>query len=108
GADVVLGAEEEHVGGEVGRLLVGLGRLDGRRRQRRRVDGRAAAERAGGVRLEPHVDAVDVEAVAAAGQHARRLPGGELRDADSAVHGLALGHLPAGQRRHGRVVEAPV
>jgi hypothetical protein len=101
GADVVLGAEEEDVGGEVGGLPVGHGRGHGGRV----VDGGAPAERAGGVGAEPRVDAVDVEGVAAPRQHPRRLPGRHLRDAHGAVQRLARAHLPPGQPRHGLVVE---
>ena len=107
GADLVLGAEEEDVGGEVGGLRVGLGRGHGGR-DGRVVDGGAPAERAGGVGAEPHVDAVDVERVAAPRQHARRLPGRQLRDAHGAVQRLALSHLPPGQLRHGLLVETAV
>lgn len=109
GADVILRPEEEDVGGEVGGVRVGLGRVHGRRRERRGVDGGAAAERAGGVGLEPHVDAVDVEAMAAAGQHAGRVPGCQLGDAHGAVRGgVPLGDLLLGQGRHGGVVQASV
>ncbi|XBH94826.1 hypothetical protein VPH35_085507 [Triticum aestivum] len=104
GCHGVLGAEEEHVGGEDGRLRIGLGGLHGGRL----VGDRAPADRAGGVRAEPHVDALDVERVAAPRQQARGLPGGELRDADGAVgRGVPLGDLPARQRHDGRLVQAP-
>ncbi|XBI84217.1 hypothetical protein VPH35_092576 [Triticum aestivum] len=104
GCHGVLGAEEEHIGGEDGRLRIGLGGLHGGRL----VGDGAPAERAGGVRPEPHVDALDVERVAAPRQQARGLPGGELRDADGAVgRGVPLGDLPPRQRHDGRLVQAP-
>lgn len=40
---------------------------------------------AGGVRSEPHVDAADVEAVAALGEDSDFVPEGELREADRTV-----------------------
>uniref|UniRef100_A0A804QE31 Uncharacterized protein n=1 Tax=Zea mays TaxID=4577 RepID=A0A804QE31_MAIZE len=108
GADLVLGAEEEDVGGEVGGLRVGLGRGHGGR-DGRVVHGGAPAERAGGVGAEPHVDAVHVEGVPAPRQHARRLPRRQLRDAHGAVRRLvAPAHLPPGQLRHRLVVEPAV
>nr|BAJ98438.1 predicted protein [Hordeum vulgare subsp. vulgare] len=103
GCHGVLGAEEEHVGGEDGRLRIGLRGLHGGRL----VGDRAPAERAGGVRPEPHVDALDVERVAAPRQQARGLPGGELRDADGAVgRGVPLGDHPPRQGHDGRLVQA--
>jgi hypothetical protein len=50
------------------------------------------------VGVEPYADAVDVELVSASRQHARRLPGRELRDAYDAPQRLALAHLPLRHR----------
>ncbi|KAB8108702.1 hypothetical protein EE612_044588, partial [Oryza sativa] len=52
----------------------------------------AAAERAGGVRQQPRVDAVDVEGVAALGEEPEAVVVGELAEADRAVERV----LPAG------------
>lgn len=60
----------------------------------------AAAERAGGVRQQPRVDAVDVERVAALGEEAEAVVVRELAEADRAVERI----LPAGAD-HGAVEE---
>jgi len=88
---------EKHAGGQVGGGVVrGLRRdrwkSQGRRRRRYIVglgDGETA-ERAGGVGGEPHVDALGVEAVAAAGQEPRLLAVLELGEAHGALHRVLL------------------
>ena len=85
-SDLVMGTEEEQVGGEVWWLWGDLGDGHGWRHVRVVVVACGApAERAGGVGVEPHADVVDVELVSASRQHARRLPGRELRDAYDAL-----------------------
>ncbi|KAG2552130.1 hypothetical protein PVAP13_9KG434823 [Panicum virgatum] len=72
-------------------------------------DGVRAAERARGVAAEPGVDALDMEAVAAARQLAGLLPGLELGEADRAVPARdgarALGYRDHGYRGEHRGVE---
>lgn len=51
---------------------------------------------AGRVRAEPFVNAADVEAVVALGQHPDPLPGGEVGEADGAL-GVQAGQLEVGR-----------
>ncbi|PVH38928.1 hypothetical protein PAHAL_5G391500 [Panicum hallii] len=83
--------------------------LGGRGRRVRDDDDVGAAERARGVAAEPGVDALDVEAVAAARQRAGLLPGLELGEADRAVpahadrdHGYRGEHRGVEPARRGR------
>ena len=76
--------------------------LGGRGRRGVDDDDVGAAERARGVAAEPGVDALDVEAVAAARQRAGLLPGLELGEADRAVPARAgAGARARADRDHG-------
>lgn len=80
-------APEQHVRWEDRRLLKSLKRrslrfgIGIRLRGRFSSDG-TPAERAGGVRMEPHVDALEVEPVAALGQQPGLLAVDHLAEAD--------------------------
>ncbi|PUZ76144.1 hypothetical protein GQ55_1G266300 [Panicum hallii var. hallii] len=97
-----VGHPEEHAGGQCRGVARGLRRhRREKRRARRRIglgDGEAA-ERAGSVGREPRVDALSVEAVAAAGQEPRRLAVLELREAHGALHRALLRLLGTRRRR---------
>lgn len=112
--DVVVGAPEEDVGREHGEVHGG-GVLAGHAREAllggvgAGADG-GAAERAGVVGVEPHVDALHVEAVAALGQRAHLLAVGHLGQAHGALErvgfGRAAGRLGgAGEDRDGEGAE---
>ncbi|CAL5044091.1 unnamed protein product [Urochloa decumbens] len=85
--DVVVGAPEEDVGGEHDGELdaAGGGVLAGQGGEVVGGGDGGAAERAGVVGVEPHVDALHVEGVGALGQRAHLLAVGHLRQAHRAL-----------------------